>query len=54
MRLTAPRLLAFGVMAFALSQSVIADKPPPTLPKPTNAAEIKLAMQKLTVLRRVR
>jgi LmbE family N-acetylglucosaminyl deacetylase len=53
MRLTGGRLLAFGVMAFALSQPIIADQPPPTLPKPMNAAEIQLAMQKLNVLGRV-
>ena len=36
-----------------MSQSVLTEAAPPTLPKPMNAAEIQLGLQKLNVLGRV-
>src|SRR5881394_4141205 len=44
---------AIALLGFVMSQSLAAEPPPPTLPKPMNAAEIQLALQKLNVLGRV-
>src|SRR4029077_2691989 len=47
------RHLAFAMVALAASKLASANEPPPMLPKPMDAAEIQLALQKLNVLGRV-
>src|SRR5881394_2710816 len=44
---------AIALLGFVMSQSLLTEAAPPTLPKPMNAAEIQLALQKLNVLGRV-
>src|SRR5213596_1394919 len=44
---------AIALFGFVMSQSVLTEAAPPTLPKPMNAAEIQLGLQKLNVLGRV-
>jgi LmbE family N-acetylglucosaminyl deacetylase len=43
----------FVLLSFVVSQCFASDEPPVMLPKPMNAAEIQMAMQKLNVLGRV-
>jgi LmbE family N-acetylglucosaminyl deacetylase len=45
--------LAIALSAFVMPVPLVADPPPSTLPKPMNAAEIQLGLQKLNVLGRV-
>src|SRR5438876_8225803 len=42
-----------ALLAFVMSLPILGDAAPPTLPKPMNAAEIQLGLQKLNVLGRV-
>src|SRR5947207_8722499 len=42
-----------ALVGFVMSQSLLTEAAPPTLPKPMNAAEIQLGLQKLDVLGRV-
>src|SRR5213596_1969560 len=44
---------AIALFGFVMSQSLLTGTAPPTLPKPMNAAEIQLGLQKLNVLGRV-
>src|SRR5437762_6110038 len=44
---------AIALVGFVMSQSLLTGAAPPTLPKPMNAAEIQLGLQKLNVLGRV-
>ena len=44
---------AIALLAFVVSLPLLADAAPPILPKPMNAAEIQLGLQKLNVLGRV-
>src|SRR5437773_9848304 len=44
---------AIALLGFVMSQSLLTEAAPPTLPKPKNAAEIQLGLQKLHVLGRV-
>src|SRR5437868_15532895 len=44
---------AIALFGFVMSQSVLTEAAPPTLPKSMNAAEIQLGLQKLNVLGRV-
>src|SRR5437667_9969964 len=44
---------AIALFGFVMSQSVLTGAALPTLPKPMNAAEIQLGLQKLNVLGRV-
>src|SRR5437868_2362229 len=44
---------AIALLGFVMSQSLLTEAAPPTLPKPKNAAEIQLGLQKLNVLGRV-
>jgi len=44
---------AIALLGFVMSQSLLTEAAPPTLPKPMNAAEIQLGLQKLNVLGRV-
>src|ERR1041385_2666689 len=53
MRLLWGRRQTIALLAFVMSLPLLADAAPPTLPKPMNAAEIQLALQKLNVLARV-
>jgi LmbE family N-acetylglucosaminyl deacetylase len=53
MRLVWGRRQAIALLAFVMSLPLLADAAPPTLPKPMNAAEIQLGLQKLNVLGRV-
>src|SRR5881227_2880509 len=53
MRLVWGRRQGIALFAFVMSLSLFADAAPPTLPKPMNAAEIQLGLQKLNVLGRV-
>src|SRR5207237_9968303 len=42
-----------ALLAFVMSLPILGDAAPPTLPKPMNAAEIQLGLQKLNVLGRM-
>ena len=53
MRLVWGRRQGIALFAFVMSLPLFADAAPPTLPKPMNAAEIQLGLQKLNVLGRV-
>src|ERR1041385_811560 len=53
MRLLWGRRQTIALLAFVMSLPLLADAGPPTLPKPMNAAEIQLGLQKLNVLGRV-
>jgi LmbE family N-acetylglucosaminyl deacetylase len=53
MRLVRGRRQAIAFLAFVMSLPLLADAAPPALPKPMNAAEIQLGLQKLNVLGRV-
>src|SRR5438105_4377058 len=53
MRLGWGRRRVIALLVFAISQPLLADPAPPTPPKPMNAAEIQLGLQKLNVLGRV-
>jgi LmbE family N-acetylglucosaminyl deacetylase len=53
MRLVQGRRRSIAWLAFVMSLPLFADAAPPTLPKPMNAAEIQLGLQKLNVLGRV-
>jgi LmbE family N-acetylglucosaminyl deacetylase len=53
MRWVRGQRLTIALLGFVMSQSVLTEAAPPTLPKPMNAAEIQLALQKLNVLGRV-
>jgi LmbE family N-acetylglucosaminyl deacetylase len=53
MRLVWGQQQAIALLAFVMSLAFLADAAPPTLPKPMNAAEIQLGLQKLNVLGRV-
>src|SRR5437660_1513928 len=44
---------AIALLGFVMSRSLLTEAAPPTLPKPMNAAEIQLGLQKLNVLGRV-
>src|SRR5215510_14494174 len=53
MRLVWGRRRVIALLASVMSQPLLADAAPPTLPKPMNASEIQLGLQKLNVLGRV-
>src|SRR5882762_8974654 len=53
MRWVRGRRRAIALLGFVMSQSLLTEAAPPTLPKPMNAAEIQLGLQKLNVLGRV-
>ncbi len=53
MRLVWGRRQAIALLAFVMSLPLLADAAPSILPKPMNAAEIQLGLQKLNVLGRV-
>ena len=53
MRLVWGQRQAIALLAFVMSLPLVADTAPPMLPKPMNAAEIQLGLQKLNVLGRV-
>src|SRR5216110_3116631 len=53
MRLGRGQRRAIALLAFVMSQPLLTEAAPPTLPKPMNAAEIQLGLQKLNVLGRV-
>src|SRR6266436_625383 len=53
MRWVRGRRRAIALCGFVMSQSFLTGAAPPTLPKPMNAAEIQLGLQKLNVLGRV-
>src|SRR3989440_3306467 len=53
MRLVWGRRQAIALLASVTSLPLLADAAPPALPKPMNAAEIRLGLQKLNVLGRV-
>src|SRR5215469_1640818 len=53
MRLGWGQRRAIALLAFVVSLPLLADAAPPILPKPMNAAEIQLGLQKLNVLGRV-
>src|SRR5947208_1748708 len=53
MRLVRGQRAAIALFGFVMSQSVLTGAALPTLPKPMNAAEIQLGLQKLNVLGRV-
>ena len=53
MRLVWGRRQGIALFAFVMSLPLFFDAAPPTLPKPMNAAEIQLGLQKLNVLGRV-
>src|SRR5690349_14640972 len=53
MRLVWGRRRAIALLAFAMSLPLLVNAAPPTLPRPMNAAEIQLGLQKLNVLGRV-
>src|SRR5436309_7294428 len=53
MRLVRGQRAAIALFGFVMSQSILTGAALPTLPKPMNAAEIQLGLQKLNVLGRV-
>jgi LmbE family N-acetylglucosaminyl deacetylase len=53
MRLVRGQRRVIALLAFVILLPLLADAAPPTLPKPMNAAEIQLGLQKLNVLGRV-
>src|SRR5204862_6247515 len=53
MRWVRGRRQAIALFGFVMSQSLLTEAAPPSFPRPMNAAEIQLALQKLNVLGRV-